>query len=79
MAVEGVSGPYDEPCRIRGLARSPSALVGGFRRSLVYRCSSSMGIRRVPEPISIVSTKGRTWRVKVVRLIPSAAAACVRV
>jgi hypothetical protein len=36
-------------------------------------------MRLVPQPVSIVSTKGRTRRMNVERLTPSAAAAWVRV
>jgi hypothetical protein len=57
------------PTRIRGRA--------GRRRSAMSRSSSSTGTSRVPHGISIVSVKGGTRR-KVARLMPSAAAACVR-
>jgi len=53
--------------------------LGGRRRSSTSRSSSSAGISRAPHGVSTVSTYGRTRRLKVEGLTPSASAAWVRV
>ena len=58
-------------------AREPS--LGGRRLSAMSRSSSSTGTSLAPHGISMVSMCGRTRRLNVERLIPSASAACVRV
>jgi hypothetical protein len=61
------------------LAGGPGVARALRLRSATKRSSSSTGMRRVPQPVSMVSTKGRTRRMNVERLIPSAVAAWVRV
>ncbi len=51
----------------------------GRRCSAISRSSLSTGMSFVPHGISTVSINGRTRRLKVERLTPSASAACVRV
>lgn len=61
------------------LAGGPGIARACRLRSATKRSTSSTGMRLVPQPVSIVSTKGRTRRMNVERLIPSALAAWVRV
>ncbi len=67
--------------RTRGRPRfaRPGRARAGRRCSAINRSSSSTGISLVPHGISTVSISGRTRRLNVERLTPSASAACDRV
>jgi hypothetical protein len=66
-------------CRGRPRGAGAGRGLAGRRRSARSRSSSSTGISRAPQGISIVSTYGRTRRMKVERLTPSASVAWLRV